>query len=252
MSKKLNLIFSILSLVTTTILLIVTVYSWYTQNEVVTVTSIVAQTESETTHYDLYYWDANDPTPSWKTVTEIRKTNVLPGTTTYFKLKCVNSGTSAVKLTAKFQGIQSRLDTNYVKVSRDGKYITYNGIKTYDIVNNQVKVEPVIDGLDTKDILYTISGSTIGLRHFEIKNGYAIQKFGTTETHSDAILKRDDITSLSNISLNIADPILNNQTISVGENNFYFALTFLDDDDQDKYFMYQELYIDSLTMFEDN
>ncbi len=46
MSKKLNLIFSILSLVTTTILLIVTVYSWYTQNEVVQVKSIVGQTEN--------------------------------------------------------------------------------------------------------------------------------------------------------------------------------------------------------------
>ena len=248
MSKKLNLIFSILSLVTTTILLIVTVYSWYTQNEVVAINSIVAQTENETTHYELYYWNTTES--DWSVVTEIEKKNVLPGTTTYFKLKCTNGSGAAVKLTAKFQGIQSKLDTNYVKVSADGKYVTYNGIKTYDIENSRVTVEPVIEGSDRREVLYTINGTAISLRDFEIKDGYVVQTFGTTETHSGAVLKRDDLTS-SVTTLSISDSILNNQTISVGESSYYFALTFLDDDDKDTYYMYQELYIDSLTMFED-
>ena len=248
MSKKLNLIFSILSLVTTTILLIVTVYSWYTQNEVVQIKSIVGQTESETTHYELYYWKESES--KWVVVSEIKQENVLPGSTTYFKLACTNSGTAPVKLTATFQGIQSRLDTKYVEVSADGKYITYNGIKTYDVVNNQVTVEPVVENSDTKNVLYIVDAQkNIALRHFEIKDGYVIQKFGPTETHSGAITRRDDVTSSSKIS-NIADPILNQQIIAIGESSYYFSLTFLDDDDKDKYFMYQELYIDSLTMFE--
>lgn len=249
MSKKLNLIFSILSLVTTTILLIVTVYSWYTQNEVVTVKSIVGQTENQDTNYELYYWKTSES--KWVVATEIQQRNVLPGSTTYFKLACTNSGSAPVKLTAKFQGIQSKLDTNYVKVSADGKYITYNGIKTYDVANNQVTVEPVVENGDTKNVLYIVDAQkNISLRHFEIKDGYVIQKYGQTETHSGAITKRDNVTSSSNVS-NIADSILNEQIIPVGTTNYYFSLTFLDDDDKDKYFMYQELYIDSLTMFED-
>ncbi len=251
MSKKLNLIFSILSLVTTTILLIFTVYSWYTQNEVVQVKSIVAQTESQTTHYELYYWNTSEG--EWSVVTEIRKTNVLPGTTTYFKLKCNNDSGAPVRLTAKFQGIQSKLDTNYVKVSADGKYVTYNGIKTYNVVNNQVTVEPIVSGGDTKSVLYTINSNVISLRHFEIRDGYVIQSFGQTETKPSspitATLKRDDVVDgTTNI---ISEPIMNNQIIATGESSYYFALTFLDDDDMDKYYMYQELYIDSLTMFED-
>ena len=249
MSKKLNLIFSILSLVTTTILLIVTVYSWYTQNEVVTVTSIVGQTENEDTHYELYYWKPS--TNSWAVVTEIEEKNVLPGTTTYFKIVCTNNSGKAVKLTAKFQGIQSILDTNYVKVSSDGKYITYNSIKTYDIVNSQVTVEPVVENGGTKNVLYVVDAEqNIALRHFEIKDGYVIQKFGPTPTTSGAVTKRDDVTDSSNVS-SLDAPILNNQIIPVNTSEYYFALTFLDDDDKDAYYMYQELYIDSLTMFED-
>lgn len=248
MSKKLNLIFSILSLVTTTILLIVTVYSWYTQNEVVQVKSIVAQTENETTHYELYYWKTS--TSSWALATEIAEKNVKPGTTTYFRLKCVNSGSSAVKLTAKFQGIQSKLDKNYVKVSNDSKFITYNGIKAYDIVSGQVKVDPVVIGEDSLTVLYDVDNQkNIALNEFKIEDGYVLQYFGTTETTTGAISKRDDVTDGSVIE-NISDEILTNRPIAVGTSYYYFSLTFLDDDDIDVYYMYQELYIDSLTMFE--
>ena len=210
MSKKLNLIFSILSLVTTTILLIVTVYSWYTQNEVVQIKSIVAQTESETTHYELYYWKESES--KWVVVSEIKQKNVLPGSTTYFKLVCTNSGTAPVKLTAKFQGIQSRLDTNYVKVSADGKTINYSGIKAYDIANNKVEVDPVVVGETTKTILYNVTNKNIALGQFKIEDGYVIQKYGTTETTSGAIDNIDDATS---DLIGIGDEVLSSWNVAV-------------------------------------
>ena len=245
MSKKLNLIFSILSLVTTTILLIVTVYSWYTQNEVVQVKSIVGQTENQDTNYELYYW--KESTSSWAVVTEIKEKNVLPGKTTYFRLKCVNNSGSSVKLTAKFQGIQSRLDTNYVKVSADGKTINYSGIKAYDIANNKVEVDPVVVGETTKTVLYNVSNKNITLGQFKIEDGYVIQKYGTTETHTGAIDNIDDATS---DLIGVGDEVLSSWNVAVDTSYYYFSLTYLHDADINNYYMYQELYIDSLTMFE--
>ena len=89
----------------------------------------------------------------------------------------------------------------------------------------------------------------ISLRHFKIQEGYVIQRFGTTETTSGAVIKKDDLTNNLDI-ISVSDSILNNQEIAIGTSYYYFALTFLDNDDIDKYFMYQDLYIDSLSMFE--
>lgn len=241
-----NLVLSLVSLVITSFLLVFTVYSWYTSNQEVKASSIVGATDIEHTTFTLekYSVSATD----WVNVSKIEEKNVLPGTTTYFRLKCVNDNNFTVSLTAKFEGIESKLDTTYVKVSSDGKNVTYNGIPTYTIANNQVKVDPVVDGGDTKSILYDINGSTISLRHFKIEEGYIIQRFGTTETKTGAVIKKDDVDQTID-TISISDPILNNQQIAIGTSYYYFAFTFLDNDDVDKYFMFQELFIASLTLY---
>ena len=242
-----NLVLSLLSLVITSFLLVFTIYSWYTSNQEVNTKSIVGATDIEHATFTLEKYNVS--TTSWVPVTKIEEKNVLPGKVTYFRLKCVNENTNSIKLTAKFEGVESRLDKTYVKVSSDNKNITYNGIPTYPIVNNQVKVDPVVDGGDSKSILYDVTGTNISLRHFKIEEGYIIQRFGTTETKTGAVTKKDDVTqSLDTIS--ITDPILNKQSVAVGTSYYYFAFTFLDNDDVDKYFMYQELYIASLTLHE--
>ncbi len=245
-SNRHNLIISLLSLVVTTFLLVFTVYSWYTSNQEVETKSIIGATEIQKTSFELEAWKNDE----WKKVSKIEEKNVLPGKTTYFRLKCVNDNDTTIRLTAKFEGIQSKLDTTYVKVSTDKTKITYNGIETYSIASNQVTVEPVVENGETKSILYDVDNTTISLRHFKIQESYIIQRFGTTETKTGAVTKRDDLTnSLDTIS--ISDSILNKQEIAIGTSYYYFALTFLDNDDIDKYLMYQGLYISSLTMFED-
>lgn len=241
-----NLVLSLVSLVITSFLLVFTVYSWYTSNQEVKASSIVGATDIEHTTFTLEKYSAS--ATDWVNVSKIEEKNVLPGTTTYFRLKCVNDNNFTVSLTAKFEGIESKLDTTYVKVSSDGKNVTYNGIKAYDIVNNQVKVTPVIDGGDSKNILYEISSGNIMLKHFKIQEGYIIQRFGQTETKTGAVLSRDDVNDQLD-TVSISDAILNNQQIAKGTSYFYFALTFLDNDDVDKYFMYQELFIASLTLY---
>ncbi len=242
-----NLVLSLVSLVITSFLLVFTVYSWYTSNQEVSAGSIVGATDIQNTEFVLEKY--NSSSTSWVTVSKIEEENVLPGTSTYFRLKCVNSNDSTVSLTCKFEGVESILDTDYVKVSSDGTKVTYNGIPTYTISNSQVTVDPVVDNGDTKSILYTISDSTVSLSQFKIEEGYIIQKFGTTETTSGAVSKKDDVDSTIQ-TISITDSILTNEEIAIGTSYYYFALTFLDNDDVDKYFMYQELYISSLTMFE--
>ena len=149
-----NLVLSLLSLVITSFLLVFTIYSWYTSNQEVNTKGIVGATDIEHASFTLEKYNVS--TTSWVPVTKIEEKNVLPGKVTYFRLKCVNENTTSIKLTAKFEGVESRLDKTYVKVSSDNKNITYNGIPTYSILNNQVKVDPVVDGGDSKSILYDV------------------------------------------------------------------------------------------------
>lgn len=246
MNKKMtNLIVSILSLVMTTVLLIFTVYSWYTSNTEVKASSIIGGSDVEKANFELDYWDETE----WKEVKKIEKRNVLPGTTTYFRLKCINTNSAAINITAKFEEIESSVDVNYVQVASDGKSVNYNQVRAYGVESGKVTVPAVTGYGSSKSILYEISGSNVTLKDFKVEEGYVIQRFGTTETKTGAVLNRDDIVSSMDI-IAIDEEILDNQSVAVGTSYYYFALTFLDDDDIDNYYMYQELFIKSLSMFE--
>ena len=238
-----NLVLSLVSLVITSFLLVFTVYSWYTSNQEVKASSIVGATDIEHTTFTLERW--NESSSAWVNVSKIEQNNSLPGTTIYLRLKCVNENSFEIKLNAKFEGISSNLDTNFVKVNQSK--ISYNGVPRYDVVSNKVSVDPVTVGTTIKSVLYNISNSTITLGDFKIEDGYVIENFGSTETKTGAISSVDDITE--DLKL-LSDNILEGTTISTGTSYQYFALTYLDNDLLNNYFMYQKLSIDSLTISE--
>ena len=232
-----NLVLSLVSLVITSFLLVFTVYSWYTSNQEVKASSIVGATEINNSEFTLEKWSSS--ANEWVGVSKIEEENVLPGTVLYLRLKCVNANDTAISLNAKFEGISSVLNTSYVKVS--GTNITYNGVPTYTIANNQVTVGA------SNNVLYDVSNTTISLNKFKIEDGYVIQCFGTTETKTGAISSIDDATDdLKTID----ESILSAQEFASGTSYYYFALTYLDNDDLNNYYMYQSLIIESLTITE--
>ena len=238
-----NLVLSLISLVITSFLLVFTVYSWYTSNQEVKASSIVGATDIEHATFDLERW--NSSTSTWVSVSKIKEENVLPGKVMYLRLKCVNENESAITLNAKFEGIESLLNTNYVKISTDGLSVAYNGISVYTIANSKVTVNPVTIGSTSRSVLYNITNSKISLQDFVIHEGYVIENFGTTETTSGAINSIDNATSALKT---LDEKVLDNQSIPAGTSYQYFALTYLDNDDVNNYYMYQELFIASLTI----
>lgn len=240
-----NLVLSLVSLVITSFLLVFTVYSWYTSNQEVKASSIVGATDIEHTTFTLERW--NESSSAWVNVSKIKEENVLPGKVMYLRLKCVNENANAITLNAKFEGIESLLNTNFVKISTDGLSVAYNGVSIYPIENNKVTVNPVTIGNTSRSVLYNITNSKISLQDFEIHEGYVIENFGTTETTSGAINSIDDVTSAMKT---LDDKVLENQSMPTGTSYQYFALTYLDNDDVNNYYMYQELFIASLTISE--
>ena len=235
-----NLVLSLLSLVITSFLLVFTIYSWYTSNQEVNTKGIVGATDIEHASFTLEKYNVS--TTSWVPVTKIEEKNVLPGKVTYFRLKCNNETGATIVLNAKFEGITSSLDTNSVKISSDGLAVAYNGVSVYNIVSNKVTVNPIVSGTESKSVLYNINNSKISLSDFKVEDAYVVQCFGTTETKTGAI---DNIDDATNALKKIDEAVIKNQTMPTGISYYYFALTFLDDDDVNNYYMYQELFIES-------
>lgn len=238
MKKKLNLILSCASLLVTVALLIVTVFSWYVVNEEAKAENIVANTAGDDLSFELSYYDKTSS--SWKLVTEeLEFENVLPGFYQCFRLTCHNSGESNINITGAFEGIESNLDTTFVKVS--GNKITYNTIPQYTI--NSVSNAVVIDN----QILYKVQGTAISLGAYLIENGYRIQYYGTAETTEPTFTKIDDLPTDGSV-MNVNSSIFENLTVTPSGLNLYFSLIYLDDDELNPYYMYQSLYLASFVV----
>ncbi len=241
--KKLNLILSCASLCVTVALLILSVFSWYVTNQEVNVTGIVASTAGEDLTFTLYYYDEDES--EWTPMTDaLVFENTLPGEAKYFKLVCENSGTDDITINGYFEGIQSKLDTDFVKVS--GNYVTYNTVPAYQINNTSRAV--LIDNR----VLYSVQGSTISLGYYKIEEGFRIQYFGETETNGT----ESPSTTYNSIDNQPNDGTVRSVNSSLFENliipttgkNLYFAFVYLDDDELNPYYMYQSLYLDALVI----
>ena len=241
--KKFNLILSFASLLATAGLLVFVIFSWYVVNQEVNVNGIVASTAGEDLTFTLYYYDTEEN--DWAPMTEpLKFEDNLPGDATYFKLVCENSGSSDITINGYFEGIQSKLDTDYVKVN--GNYITYNTVPAYAI--NGTSHSVVVDN----KVLYSVSGSQISLGYYKIEEGFRIQYFGETETKGTENPSRTYNTADNQPNdgtvRKLSTPLFDNLIIPTTGKNQYFALVYLDDDDVNSFYMYQNLYLDSIVI----
>ncbi len=261
-----NLVLSLLSLVITSFLLVFTIYSWYTSNQEVKASGIVASTAGENFDFRLRYWDGS----SWKVVNQnLRYEGWLPGTTTYYELKLSNTDSSSAMVNVDFTGVNSSVNNEYVKATYDGTsggYIKYNGVNAYKYTGNPVGQESAYVRVDTvsasNQALYKITENKVGsninyivsAETLKIENGFRWQYIGESENATDETLHTGAITDIDDITeddyiYDLSTPLLEDYEI-VGNTSFYyyFAITFLDDDDMDRFYMYQDLFIEAITI----
>ena len=264
MNKKFNLMLSCASLLVTAALLVLTVFSWYVVNKQVSVTGIVGSTGDKNLNFTLRYWDGD----SWEDVTtDLVFDGWLPGKTTYYELMVENTGDDDITVNADFIGVESRVNSDYVKATYDGEtggYITYNGVNAYKYTGNPEGSNPAYVRVDTIDspnqALYKIMETTTGGKKdyavsvgtLKIENGFRWQYIGESENSANETLHTGAITDIDDITENdyvydISTPLLQNYEV-FGDTSiyYYFAITFLDDDDMDSFYMYQELFIEAI------
>ncbi len=239
--KYKNLITSILSLVTTSFLLIGVVVAWYVSNQEVSVNTITVVTEGNKFTYALDYYDKT--TEKWTGVNEYVLSDMLPGDAVYFRLSCSNTSGAEALLNGHFENITSKLDTNYVKKS--GTDLLYAGVKAYTF--DSENVVRVNTNVYSNAVLYTYDQSTnkVGLGAIKIEDSFRVEYFGQTETKTGAIT---DVDTESEERRVITGNIFESERISEGVSYLYFALMYLDDDDRNNFYMYQELFIASLVI----
>lgn len=264
--KKLNLILSAASTVVTLGLLIATMFAWYVVNKEAEAHGVIASTADKGLGMNLRYWDGD----SWEDVDDnLSFEGWLPGTTTYFELSIENTSSEDHAITANFIGIESKVDNNYVKATYNGStggYITYNGVNAYKYTGTPTASNAAYVRVDTVDAsnqaLYkimqqTVSGQTsyvVTAETLKIENGFKWQYIGESEDDPDETLHTGAVTDIDEITeddyiYDITDPLLDDYEVYGGTTlYYYFAVTFMDDDDMDQFYMYQELFIEAISV----
>ena len=242
--KKLNLILSAASTLVTLGLLIITMFAWFVTNQETEAHGIIANTADENLSFTLYTYD-NDES-DWVSVDEaLEFENTKPGEAKYFKLVCENSGTDDIIIDGYFSGIQSKINTDYVKISNN--YVTYNTVRAYRI-NTSANAVVVEDNR----VLYNVSGGAISLGYYKIEDGFRIQYFGETETNGteNPSTTYNDIDNqpTDGTVRSISTALFDDLTVPSTGKTLYFALVYLDDDYLNQFYMYQSLYLDSLVI----
>ena len=260
--KKLNLILSAASTVVTLGLLIATMFAWYVVNKEAEAHGVIANTADNGLATSLRYWDGD----SWEDVEDdLNFEGWLPGTTTYFELAIENSAADDLTINANFIGIESKVDNNYVKATYNGStggYITYNGVNAYKYTGTPTASNAAYVRVDTVDAsnqaLYKItqgqSGYVVSAETLKIENGFKWQYIGESENDPDETLHTGAVTDIDEITgtdyiYDITDPLLADYEVFGGTTlYYYFAVTFMDDDDMDQFYMYQELFIEAISI----
>ena len=237
MNKK--LILNIISLIVTSMLLVMVVFSWYISNDSVKAEGIFGKTEDEdyTLKLQRGTYNSNNSTWTWTDTTSLSISNIQPGDSFFFRIIITTS--KSINLNMDFSGIESDIDSS---IAVSGGYVTIGATNRYNIVNNKVQVT---EGSSTKT-LYNISGSTISLADYKVEDTFRFYNYGVCPTNPNSIISgtsgvtvtyagspldndvsNDGITpaELGNVATNYTVTASGTQTIAFA----YFALEFNDE-----------------------
>lgn len=178
MNKK--LIFNLISLIVTSLLLVMVVFSWYISNDSVKAEGIFGKTEDQDYSLKLQRgtYNSSDSTWTWTDTTSLSISNIQPGDSFFFRIIITTSRN--INLNMDFSGIESDIDSS---IAVSNGYITIGATKRYNIVNNKVQVT---EGGSTKT-LYNISGSTVSLADYKVEDTFRFYNYGVCPTNPTTI-----------------------------------------------------------------
>ncbi len=202
MNKK--LIINLISLITTSFLLIMVVFSWYISNDTVKAEGIFGKTEDEDYSLKLQrgIYNSSNQTWTWTDTTSLSISNIQPGDSFFFRIIITTSRN--INLNMDFSGIESDID-NSISVSNG--YVLIGSTKKYNIVNNKVTVN---EGGASKT-LYNISGSTVSLGDYKVEDTFKFYNYGVCTTNPTTI-----VSGTSGITVTYAGSPLDNDVTNDG------------------------------------
>lgn len=213
---------SIFSLILTALLLITCVMAWYSANEVVRATGVIAATKDEDCTFKLEYYSDS----TWNEALELNLSNLWPSDVEYFRLICTSTSTSEKTITSKFNGITSFLQPDKLTISNGN--VVYNTVPMYAIENDAVMV-----GADT---LYNVIEGELTLADYKLEDALNVYYLGN-EFNGGSLTGK--------IAKKIVAPIFESEVLSTGRSTFYFAIEYADSTDNN-YYAYQGLSIQSI------
>lgn len=236
--EKYKLISSIFSLILTISLTFTLIFAWYTSNDEVSVSGVVASTNEDLCQFKLEYFD-----DGWMYVDDLTFNNMWPSDVVYFRL--VATPKTDIQIKAKFMGITSML---FSDIACDGNNIFLNSnptVNLYKINNDKVMID--------NKILYSIdSNNNIFLKDFLIEDAFSINLVGysilqyTPQSYPN--ITTNDFTYINQIT-NLDEEFLN---ITLDSTTYiYFNVCYRNDnvlESEYNYYAFQSLAIQSLDM----
>lgn len=225
MNKKILINIVMLSL--TSLLLIITMFSWYVSNKQVSANGITATTAEG--NFDLVLekgtYDSTHKTWTWEPTKSLSITNMQPNDVFFFRFKITAKTTGNLKVT--LSNIKSEAVNNVVKLDIDNKSVLISGVKTYELdSSNNVVIK---NGNTTLGTLYSYATGKFSLVDYEIQDTFYYYSYGLgTENFykTGTTYYTDDISECPNNPPQDLTNITETYSISSNESYGYFALEF--------------------------
>ncbi|MBQ9900358.1 MAG: hypothetical protein IJM36_04460 [Acholeplasmatales bacterium] len=202
MNKK--LILNLISLIVTSMLLVMVVFSWYISNDSVKAEGIFGKTEDEdyTLKLQRGTYNSANSTWTWTDTTSLSISNIQPGDSFFFRIIITTS--KNINLNMDFSGIESDIDSS---IAVENGYVTIGSTKRYNIVNNKVQIT---EGGSAKT-LYNISGSTVSLADYKVEDTFRFYSYGICTTNPNSV-----VSGTSGVTVTYAGSPLDNDVSNDG------------------------------------
>lgn len=237
MNKK--LILNLITLATTTLLLVLVVFSWYVTNREVRATGIMAGTSTDNFTLILERGEYDGSSWTWTETKSLSISNMQPGDAFFFRFRI--ESTRGGSLNVRLSNIGSNITTDNngdskITLGADDKSVLINGVKVYELANNAVTITEYKKDSSNKDVvdsthtLYTYSGGEFNLSYYLIQDTFKYYDYGTqTGTTAATFTYDDDVTNSPNAGVVLTNISKTYSGLETGVSYGYFALEFNDE-----------------------